>query len=168
MFVVKNVIQIVVIAKMKGKVINFNQEKSFGFILGENGQNYFFHTSDVNLPFEVSKNKMLTFNPSSNQKGLCAKNVVLEKDKQNNNNSHKPRKQQSQAKKNKFIMIGNTTLKLKDISSVQVQGDTYKAKLIVRTYSSGILVDYYSGHAWSSAIDNARINLKKLLSQLEA
>ncbi len=42
---------------MKGKIINFNQEKSFGFILGENGQNYFFHTSDVNLPFDVKKIK---------------------------------------------------------------------------------------------------------------
>jgi len=155
---------------MKGKVINFNQEKSFGFILGENGQNYFFHTSDVNLPFEVSKNKMLTFNPSSNQKGLCAKNVVLEKGKQpkqNNNNSHKPQKQQkqSQPKKKKFVMIGNITVNLNDVKNAQVQGDRENAKLLIRTYSSGILVEYYTrASTWADNL--ARDDLEKLLSQL--
>jgi cold shock CspA family protein len=149
---------------MKGKVINFNQEKSFGFILGENGQNYFFHTSDVNLPFEVKKNKMLTFKPSKNQKGLCAKNVVLEKGKQNNNNSHKDQKQQrqSQQKKKKFVMIGDITVNLNDVKSAQLQYDSSlgKTKLLIRTYSSGILVGYYT------CSNMARNDLKKLLSQL--
>ncbi len=61
---------------------------------------------------------MLTFKPSKNQKGLCAKNVVLEKGKQpkqNNNifdkpqknykhnNSNQPQKQQVQPKKKNLL-----------------------------------------------------------------
>ena len=129
---------------MKGKIINFNQEKSFGFILGENGNNYFFHTSDVNLPFEVKKNKMLTFKPSKNQKGLCAKNVVLEKGKQNNNNSHKDQKQQRQSySRKKFILIGDLTINLNDVKNAKVQGDFYEANLIIQTYTSGKIKIFY-------------------------
>ena len=163
---------------MKGKVINFNQEKSFGFILGENGQNYFFHTSDVNLPFEVSKNRMLTFNPSSNQKGLCAKNVVLGKDKQlkQNNNSYQPQKRQrqSQPKKKRFVMIGDITVNLNDVKNAQLQGDCDNAKLLIRTYSSGILkITYCYGrgehgkvYTNNCANDKAREDLNILLNQL--
>ena len=100
---------------MKGKVINFNQEKSFGFILGENGQNYFFHTSDVNLPFEVSKHKMLTFTPSTNKKGLCAKNIVLGKSCQTTQNKY-------QSKTN-FVSYGGVGV---DLNSIQSMGPVYK------------------------------------------
>jgi len=148
---------------MKGKIINFNQEKSFGFILGENGQNYFFHTSDVNLPFDVSKNKMLTFKASSNQKGLCAKNIVLEKGKQakQNNNVNKTQKKhtQPQPKKKVFVQIGSIAVNLNDVKSAQVQGDAYNAKLLIKTYSSGILVGYYSAN-------DAYDDLRDLLVQL--
>jgi cold shock CspA family protein len=104
---------------MKGKIIHFNQEKSFGFIMGENGENYFFHTSDTNLPFEVSKNKMVSFNTSSNQKGLCAKNIILEKGKQTtHDNGHKSQKQYKQLQpKRKFILISDITVNLNDIKS---------------------------------------------------
>jgi len=164
---------------MKGKVINFNQEKSFGFILGENGQNYFFHTSDVNLPFEVSKNKMLTFNPSSNQKGLCAKNVVLEKGKQYNNNHNQQK--QSKPKKKKFILIGDITINLFDVKNAKVSGSERFAILTIQTYQSGILKLHYrfSGYASDNqiiehgktynsyiAIDKAREDLKILLNAL--
>jgi len=106
---------------MKGKVINFNQDKSFGFILGEDGKNYFFHTSDVNLPFEVSKNKMLTFNPSSNQKGLCAKNVILGKGKQptqKNNNFNKPLS--NKRGKDKILKLRNLRIRASDIKEYKV------------------------------------------------
>jgi len=138
---------------MQGKIINFNPEKSFGFIMGENGKNYFFHTTDVNKPLEVSKNKMVSFKASKNQKGLCAKNVLLEKAQQNKNThksvqkkTHSPSKQ----KKSKFFRITDLTVNLNDVKNIQVQENGYseygstKYKLVIKTYTSGIIVNYYN------------------------
>jgi len=152
---------------MKGKIINYDHEKSFGFIMGENGQTYFFHASNTNAPFEISVNKMVDFHPSTNEKGFRAKNVVLgnKATYNNNHNTCKPKKQYSQPKpkKKKFVTIGDIVVDLNDVKSAQVHGDGYNAKLLIKTYSSGTLVGYYSHY---SAIHDAQDDLSILLNQL--
>lgn len=69
---------------MNGTVSNLLIKKSFGFIRGENGQEYFFHRDDtrnwdkVHSDWEnpsVDKLKV-TFNPISTPKGPRAKDVI--------------------------------------------------------------------------------------------
>jgi cold shock CspA family protein len=70
---------------MKGIVRNIVIEKYYGFILGENGQEYFFHKDDLNDDWDkmssdhrTSKNKLaVTFEPAATPKGPRARNVEL-------------------------------------------------------------------------------------------
>lgn len=164
---------------MKGKITSFSQEKGFGFILGEDGQNYFFHTSDVIYLHTsvVSKNKMVAFTPNKGHKGLFAKGITIKKDKkpqQNNCNINKSQKQQkqSQPKKKKFVRIADITVNLNDVKSAEVHGNWKNAKLLIKTYSSGVLISYYNSTynceygTNRDANNQARDDLEKLLIQL--
>ncbi len=46
---------------MRGKIINFKFEKGFGFIEGEDGENYFFHISNVINPMDIEENYSVEF-----------------------------------------------------------------------------------------------------------
>ena len=125
---------------MKGKIISFNKERLFGFIMGENGKKYFFHTSNVTKPFDVAKNKRVTFEASSNHKGACAKHIVIQRGKKI------PLKQKNTFG---FASIGNIMVDLNNVKSAYIQNlglNKYgfdKCKLIIKTYNSGNLVNYY-------------------------
>lgn len=62
---------------MKGTVKWFNQKKGFGFILGEDGNDYFVHfTGIAKEGFKLlDQNQEVTFEVSSNDKGQIAVNV---------------------------------------------------------------------------------------------
>ena len=62
---------------MKGTVKWFNQKKGFGFILGEDGKDYFVHfTGIVKEGFKsLEQDQEVTFEVSSNDKGEIAVNV---------------------------------------------------------------------------------------------
>jgi len=146
---------------MRGKIINFKQEKLFGFIMGEDGKNYFFHTTDVDKPLDITNNMMLTFTPSSNKKGLCAKKILLKKvQNKQQQNKHKRVNTPSKPKKQNFIQIGNFTVKITDIKSARIKyfekkhftergqrycpEDTIGWILNINTYQNGLLKNYYT------------------------
>lgn len=96
---------------MQGRFKNFNEDKGFGFIMGEDGNDYFAHISEVKsvaLPYRGAEAE---FSPSENSKGKAAKNIVILGTQRINNPG--------------FIQIGGVRYKLNNIKS-------YKA---VRTYN---------------------------------
>ena len=69
---------------MNGIIVRVIKDKKFGFIRGEDGGDYFFHTSDFNgffedliIDFEESPTSIrVTFDASQSDKGPRAKNVT--------------------------------------------------------------------------------------------
>jgi cold shock CspA family protein len=64
---------------MKGRVRNINEGKQFGFIRGENGIDYFFHSSGLvnktDWP-ELYNGREVTFEPTEGTKGPRAEDVM--------------------------------------------------------------------------------------------
>ena len=60
---------------MQGKVKWFSHKKAYGFILGEDGNDYFVHLTDCRK--EPVEGQDATFEPSKGAKGLAAKNVEV-------------------------------------------------------------------------------------------
>lgn len=62
---------------MRGWVRRFLAERSFGFIEGDDGQDYFFHLDDVSGQELPAPRQEVTFSPTQTAKGLRARSVVL-------------------------------------------------------------------------------------------
>jgi len=64
---------------MKGKVKNLKPEQNFGFIRGEDGQEYFFHRSAVVGDYydSMEKGSPVEFEGEDTPKGLRAEQVIL-------------------------------------------------------------------------------------------
>lgn len=65
---------------MRGKLKNFVEEKSYGFIKGDDKQDYFFHTAFLNKEFKDTKivtGMMFDFDPTPTPKGLAAKKASI-------------------------------------------------------------------------------------------
>ncbi len=64
---------------MKGQVKNFNKEKGYGFITGENGKDYFFHYSSLNVEgFKTaSVGQKVEFDEEEGERGLRATNINI-------------------------------------------------------------------------------------------
>ena len=63
---------------MQGKVKWFNQEKGFGFIVGDDNKEYFVHYTQIQIAgFKtLEEGALVEFDPIEIEKGLQAKNVV--------------------------------------------------------------------------------------------
>lgn len=86
---------------MKGRVKYFNESKGFGFIIGENDSEYFFHFSNVKT-FELPvQGTMVQFNTAVTNKGPCAIDISIIK-----NNQH-----------SSIIILGDVRLKLSNIKN---------------------------------------------------
>lgn len=59
---------------MKGKIKFYNRSKDFGFILGENQQEYYFNVSSLKIPRE---NDEVEFEAQTTGRGEVAKVVTL-------------------------------------------------------------------------------------------
>ncbi|MEI2266460.1 cold-shock protein [Erwinia sp. CGal63] len=57
---------------MNGTITTWFQDKGFGFIKDENGDNRYFHVIKVANPDLIKKNAAVTFEPTTNSKGLSA------------------------------------------------------------------------------------------------
>lgn len=64
---------------MRGKFLWYNQTKGYGFIKGEDGQNYFVHISQLNIAKDdyIKPETEASFIPKETEKGLQAHNVVI-------------------------------------------------------------------------------------------
>jgi len=61
---------------MKGKVKFFNISKGFGFIAGEDGKEYFVHTTGLESGVELKENDEVTFEIEQGDKGPRAVKVA--------------------------------------------------------------------------------------------
>lgn len=86
---------------MNGTIITWSKDKGFGFIKDENGENRYFHVIKVANPDLIKKDAAVTFEPTTNNKGLSAYAVKV-------------------TPESKYIYIAGERLKLTSIKSYVV------------------------------------------------
>ncbi|MBI2666292.1 cold shock domain-containing protein [Candidatus Woesearchaeota archaeon] len=62
---------------MEGKVKFFNRTKGFGFIVGDDGRDYFVHHSALNRGTFLRENDKVSFDAAETERGWQARNVTL-------------------------------------------------------------------------------------------
>ena len=96
---------------MKGRVKNVNEDREFGFILGEDGNDYFFHFSNVISVDLPTKNSIVDFETAQTEKGASATNIKVE---------------DKAVKKPEFVKFGSVRIRLKSIKSYAVYTGYYE------------------------------------------
>lgn len=61
---------------MKGTVKFYNAKKNFGFIAGENNNDYFVHKSQLETGLRLKEGTEVEFEPTETEKGLQAEKVT--------------------------------------------------------------------------------------------
>ena len=89
---------------MNGTITTWFKDKGFGFIKDENGDNRYFHVIKVANPELIKKDAAVTFEPTTNNKGLSAYAVKVIPD-------------------SKYIYIAGERLKLTAIKSYLVYSE---------------------------------------------
>jgi len=64
---------------MEGRVKWFNSKKGYGFIEGNDGEDYFVHESSLPPGAFLRENDQVTFEPVQTERGKQAQKVVLAK-----------------------------------------------------------------------------------------
>lgn len=93
---------------MNGTITTWFKDKGFGFIKDENGDNRYFHVIKVANPELIKKDAAVTFEPTTNNKGLSAYAVKVVPD-------------------SKYIFIAGERLKLASIKSFVVYSEDVPA-----------------------------------------
>jgi len=73
---------------MQGRIIKYIKKRGYGFIEDENGDNRFFHITEILNPLEIQINCLVEFNPKENRKGLIATKISIKDKKIKNENQH--------------------------------------------------------------------------------
>ncbi|WP_434773998.1 cold-shock protein [Pantoea agglomerans] len=89
---------------MNGTITTWFEDKGFGFIKDENGDNRYFHVIKVANPDLIKKDAAVTFEPTTNNKGLSAYAVKV-------------------APTSKYIYIAGEQLKITSIKSYLVYNE---------------------------------------------
>jgi CspA family cold shock protein len=63
--------------KMEGTVKWFNVRKGYGFIEGDDGEEYFVHYTALPKDTILNENDRVSFEPSQNERGKQARNVAV-------------------------------------------------------------------------------------------
>lgn len=63
---------------MKGTVKWFNRKNRYGFVLGEDGEDYFVHQSALEEGVVLNENDHVSFDPAESERGKQAQNVKVE------------------------------------------------------------------------------------------
>ena len=93
---------------MNGTITTWFEDKGFGFIKDENGDNRYFHVIKVANPDLIKKDAAVTFEPTTNNKGLSAYAVKVIPD-------------------SKYIFIAGERIKLTSIKSFLVYSEEVPA-----------------------------------------
>ncbi len=93
---------------MNGTITTWFEDKGFGFIKDENGDNRYFHVIKVANPELIKKDAVVTFEPTTNNKGLSAFAVKV-------------------LPESKYIFIAGERLKLTSIKSFLVYNEEVPA-----------------------------------------
>ncbi|MGO2304683.1 MAG: cold-shock protein [Providencia sp.] len=93
---------------MNGTITTWFEDKGFGFIKDENGDNRYFHVIKVANPELIKKDAAVTFEPTTNNKGLSAFAVKV-------------------LPESKYIFIAGERLKLTSIKSFLVYNEEVPA-----------------------------------------
>lgn len=93
---------------MNGTITTWFKDKGFGFIKDENGDNRYFHVIKVANPELIKKDAAVTFEPTTNNKGLSAYAVKV-------------------VPESKYIYIAGERLKLTSIKSYLVYSEDVPA-----------------------------------------
>lgn len=93
---------------MNGTITTWFKDKGFGFIKDENGDNRYFHVIKVANPELIKKDAAVTFEPTTNNKGLSAYAVKV-------------------VPESKYIYIAGKRLKLTSIKSYLVYSEEVPA-----------------------------------------
>lgn len=64
---------------MIGKIQRYFSEKGYGFIKDENGDNRFFHISNIRSTNDITVGSTVEFTPNKNNKGLIAESIIIKK-----------------------------------------------------------------------------------------
>lgn len=94
---------------MKGKITKYFEDKGYGFIIDTDGNNRFFHISDVKSTEPIINYSEVEFQPSSNNKGLSASEIYI-----------------TPNKKPQFINFGDVRIKLNNIKNYGITSETEK------------------------------------------
>jgi CspA family cold shock protein len=62
---------------MDGTVKWYNKQKGYGFVVGDDGQEYFVHYSYLPKNIVLIENQKVAFDPASNDRGKQAHNLVV-------------------------------------------------------------------------------------------
>ena len=63
---------------MKGRIKMYNSDRGFGFITGEDGNEYFFHISNVKSMIDVTRGMIVSFSSAVGPKGRVAKDIAVD------------------------------------------------------------------------------------------
>ncbi len=92
---------------MQGKIKMFNAAKSFGFIVGDDGNDYFVHLSNIEFEDHPVPGMCVEFVPSTGAKGLVAKQIKLVVSEKMNRPA--------------FFCCGNIRIRLNNIKDYQLK-----------------------------------------------
>ncbi|MDG0796606.1 cold-shock protein [Pectobacterium punjabense] len=130
---------------MNGTITTWFKDKGFGFIKDENGDNRYFHVIKVANPDLIKKDAAVTFEPTTNNKGLSAYAVKV-------------------VPESKYIYIAGERLKITSLKSFVVYSEEVPADTRIDkdnvVLSVGVLMN--SIRPKSSAKPGEMRSLKKL------
>ena len=89
---------------MRGRIKRFIEDKGYGFITGEDGQDYFFHISQVRDMVEIKNWMVVNFDIVDGKKGKNAVNIRVS---EQNNTS-------------RFVTLGDLNIRLNNIKEYSI------------------------------------------------